>query len=37
MEQVAAEAKVPPSRISFVMSMRLIRDEWMWPPSQKSP
>jgi hypothetical protein len=37
MEQVAAEAKVPPSRISFVMSMRLIRDEWMWAAASKSP
>jgi hypothetical protein len=37
MEQVAAEAKVQPSRISFVMSMRLIRDEWMWAAASKSP
>ena len=37
MEQVAAEAKVPPARISFVMSMRLIRDEWMWAAASKSP
>lgn len=29
-EQVAAEAKVPPLRISFVEALRLIRDEWMW-------
>jgi len=25
------------SRISFVMSMRLIRDEWMWAAASKSP
>jgi hypothetical protein len=30
MERVAAEARVPPTRISFTMSLRLIRDEWMW-------
>jgi hypothetical protein len=28
MERIAEEAKVAPSRISFVMSLRLIRDEW---------
>lgn len=30
MERVAAEAGVPPTRISFIMALRLIRDEWMW-------
>lgn len=30
MERTAAEAKVPPARISFVASMRLICDEWLW-------
>lgn len=30
MEQVAREAKVEPTRISFVEALRLIRDEWMW-------
>jgi len=30
MEQVAAEAKVPPTRISFVAALRLIVDEWIW-------
>jgi Insertion element 4 transposase N-terminal/Transposase DDE domain len=30
MEQIAKEADVPPTRISFVMALRLIRDEWMW-------
>lgn len=30
MEKIAGEAEVPPSRISFVMAMRYIRDEWMF-------
>jgi hypothetical protein len=30
MERVAVEAKVEPSRISFVGAMRLICDEWLW-------
>ena len=30
MERIAAQAKVPPSRISFVAAMRFIRDEWAW-------
>lgn len=30
MQRVAEEANVPPNRISFLMSLRLIRDEWMW-------
>jgi hypothetical protein len=30
MERVADEAKVDPSRISFVGAMRLICDEWLW-------
>jgi hypothetical protein len=30
MERVAAEAKVDPTRISFVNAMRLICDEWLW-------
>jgi hypothetical protein len=30
MERVADQAKVPPSRISFVNAMRLICDEWLW-------
>lgn len=37
MERVAAEADVPPSRISFVMALRLIRDEWMWTSGTNSP
>lgn len=30
MERVAAEAEVEPVRVSFVASLRLIRDEWLW-------
>jgi hypothetical protein len=30
MEQIAKEADVPPSRISFTTTMRFIRDEWNW-------
>jgi Insertion element 4 transposase N-terminal/Transposase DDE domain len=30
MERVAKSAKVEPTRISFVESLRLIRDEWVW-------
>jgi len=37
MEQIADEADVPPARISFVMSLRLIRDEWMWAAASNSP
>jgi hypothetical protein len=37
MERVAAEADVPPSRVSFVMALRLIRDEWMWTSGTNSP
>jgi len=37
MERVAEEAGVTPSRISFVMSLRIIRDEWMWAAASKSP
>ncbi len=37
MERISDEAAVPPSRISFVMSLRLIRDEWMWAAASNSP
>lgn len=37
MERIAEEAEVPPSRISFVVSLRLIRDEWMWAAASRSP
>lgn len=30
MLRIAEEAKVPPTQISFVMALRLIRDEWLW-------
>lgn len=30
MERIAAEADVAPSRISFLTSIRYIRDEWQW-------
>lgn len=30
MQRVAASAKVEPTRISFVESLRLVRDEWLW-------
>jgi hypothetical protein len=37
MERTAREAKVEPTRISFVESLRLIRDEWMWLSVSQSP
>jgi hypothetical protein len=37
MERIAAEAGVLPCRISFVTSLRLIRDEWMWAAASRSP
>jgi hypothetical protein len=30
MVRIAEEAEVAPTRISFVMALRLIRDEWLW-------
>jgi hypothetical protein len=30
MQRVAIRIGVPPVRISFVMALRMIRDEWMW-------
>ena len=30
MVRIAEEAGVPPNQISFVMALRLIRDEWLW-------
>lgn len=36
-ERAASEAGVPPTRVSFIMSLRLIRDEWMWAAASKSP
>jgi hypothetical protein len=37
MERIAAEAKVPPTRISFVLALHLIRDEWAWSSITRSP
>jgi hypothetical protein len=37
MERVADEAGVSPSRVSFVASLRLIRDEWLWAAASNSP
>lgn len=37
MERIADEADVPPSRMSFVMSLRSIRDEWMWAAATNAP
>lgn len=36
-ERAASDADLPPTRISFVMSLRLIRDEWMWAAGSNSP
>jgi hypothetical protein len=30
MESIAREAKLAPTRISFVEALRLMRDEWAW-------
>ena len=37
MERIADEANVAPNQISFVVSLRLIRDEWMWAAASRSP
>jgi len=37
MERIAQEAELAPARISFVASLRLIRDEWMWAAASRSP
>lgn len=37
MAKIADEAEVAPNRISFVMSLRLIRDEWMWAAASGCP
>jgi hypothetical protein len=37
MERIADEADVLPNQISFVVSLRLIRDEWMWAAASRSP
>jgi hypothetical protein len=33
MERIAEEAEVEPTRISFVMALHLIQDEWLWSAS----
>jgi len=37
MERVANEAGVEPTRISFVVALRYIRDEWFWSYGTRSP
>lgn len=37
MERIADEADVAPNQISFVVSLRLIRDEWMWAAASRAP
>src|SRR5579872_3296970 len=37
MERIAEQAELPPSRISFVASLRFIRDEWMWAATTPAP
>lgn len=37
MERIAKEVDLPPSRISFVASLRFIRDEWMWAAVSQTP
>jgi Insertion element 4 transposase N-terminal/Transposase DDE domain len=37
LERIAEEADLPPSRISFMASLRMIRDEWLWAAVSRSP
>lgn len=37
MQAIARQANVPPRRVSFVQSLRLIRDEWLWLGDTRSP
>ena len=37
MERIADEAGVQPTRISFVVALRYIRDEWFWSYGTRSP
>jgi hypothetical protein len=37
MERIADEAGVDPNRISFVVALRFIRDEWFWSCGTRSP
>jgi len=34
---VAKVVNLPPTRVSFVLSLALIRDEWLWSVITKSP
>jgi hypothetical protein len=37
MAAIATRAEVPPNRVSFVQSLRLIRDEWLWLADTRTP
>jgi hypothetical protein len=37
MERIAEEAGVAPTRVSFVVSLALVRDEWEWTARTRSP
>ncbi|MHA6887880.1 transposase, partial [Ralstonia pseudosolanacearum] len=37
MTRIADEAKVEPSRISFVTALRYIIDEWLWSSTSRTP
>jgi hypothetical protein len=37
MERIAEEAELPPTRISFVAALTLIRNEWLWLAASDSP
>jgi hypothetical protein len=37
MERVANEARVAPTRISFLLALHLIRDQWAWSTDTRSP
>lgn len=37
MERVAIEARVAPTRISFLLALHLIRDQWAWSTDTRSP
>ena len=37
MERIADEAAVAPNRISFIVALRFIRDEWFWLEGTRTP
>jgi hypothetical protein len=37
MERIANEARVAPTRISFIAALHLIRDQWAWSTDARSP